>query len=203
MIDSSDNQRRLVLSVVTNARAEEWEDPLREQAPGEAVDVRVGLHIEEWHDALLVIRKDSHRLRLLLERKTDWGGVQSSIFIAVPQTHRPVAILWLGSDHTLPVDRPVDHAQIPEGLLPHWNLINNQTEELVRLKNRILDFLGCYNKGIHLKVEPPRDVALLGQNTDDGVEALRVVWNNVQKFATARLLPVSCQDDVWMGGVRV
>lgn len=125
MIGSCDNQWRRILPFVTNTRAEEGEDPLGEQAPSEGVDMRPGVHVKERHSPLLVICKHSDRLRLLLEGKTDRGGVQSTIFVCAPQSHRPIAVLWLGGDHPLPVDRLFDHAQVPEGLCPHCNLIDD------------------------------------------------------------------------------
>lgn len=75
MIDSCDNQWPFVFSFVANTRAEEGVNFLREKAPSKGVDVRSGLHVEERHGSLVVIRKDPHNLRFLLERKTDRRGV--------------------------------------------------------------------------------------------------------------------------------
>lgn len=75
MINICDNQRRCILPFIANTRAEERKDPLGEQTPGEVVDVRLGLHVKERHSPLLVIREDSDDFRLLLEGKTDRGGV--------------------------------------------------------------------------------------------------------------------------------
>lgn len=125
MTGSCDNQWRLILSLVTNTRAEEGEDPLGEHTPSVGVDVRPGIHVEERHGPLLVICKHSDRLRLLLEGKTDRGGVQSAILVPAPQSHRPIAVLRLGGDHPLPVGRLFDHTQVPEGLCPYCNLIDD------------------------------------------------------------------------------
>lgn len=46
-------------------------------------------------------------------------------------------------------------------------------------------------KETDLEVDPPRQEASLAQNTDDGVEALGVVRNNVQQLTAACLLPIS------------
>ncbi|TNN53394.1 hypothetical protein EYF80_036381 [Liparis tanakae] len=59
------------------------------------------------------------------------------------------------------------------------------------------------NQSADLEVEPPGQEAVLGQNADDGVEALGVVGHDVKQLAAARLLPVRREDDVGMGGVRV
>lgn len=128
IINSCDNQRCHILPFIANARAEEGEDPLWKQTPGEGVDMRPGLRVKERHGPLLIICKHPDNLRLFLERKTDWGGVQGAILVTAPQPHCPIAVLWLGGDHPLPVDRLFDHAQIPEGLCPHCNLIDNARE---------------------------------------------------------------------------
>ena len=55
-------------------------------------------------------------------------------------------------------------------------------------------FLKCNpsrKKKTNLEVEPPRQEASLSQNTDDWIEALGVVGNDVQQFTAARLLPIS------------
>lgn len=128
MINRRDNQWRCILPFITNTWAEEGEDPLREQTPSEGVDVRAGLHVKERHSPPFVIRKHSDSLRLILEGKKDRGGVQSTILVPAPQPHGPVAVLRLGGDHPLPVYRLFDHAQVPEGLCAHCNLIEDARE---------------------------------------------------------------------------
>lgn len=66
MINSCDNQWRLILPFIADTRAEEGEDPVGEQTPSEGVDVRPGVHVKERHSPLLVIRKHSDSLWLLL-----------------------------------------------------------------------------------------------------------------------------------------
>lgn len=43
----------------------------------------------------------------------------------------------------------------------------------------------------YLEVEPPRQEALLGHNTDNRVEAHGVVRHNMQQFTTTCLLAIS------------
>lgn len=93
MIDRCDDKWLCIFPMVKNSWTEERENPVREQTPSECVDVRSGIHVEERNRSFLIICEHSHGLWLLLESKQDGGGVQSSVLTAVPQTHRPVAVL--------------------------------------------------------------------------------------------------------------
>lgn len=138
VIDSCDDQWRCVLPFVTNTRAEKGENPLRKRTPSEGVDVRHGVHVKERDRPFFIISKHTDSLRLLLERQTDRGWIQSAVFVSVPQPHCPIAVLRLGGDHPLPVDRLFDHPQVPEGLCPHCNLMTQRK----RIEDLILG--SCY-----------------------------------------------------------
>lgn len=124
IVDIRDDERCCVLSLITDPWAEEGVDPLGEEAPGEGVDVRSVLRIEKQHGALLIICVHSNNLWLLLHVEQDGGRIQSTILVPAPQSHRPVAVLGLGRDHSFPVDGFFHHPQVPEGLCPHCNLQN-------------------------------------------------------------------------------
>lgn len=126
MIDRCNDQGFCILPIIEDSWTEEGENPPREQTPGEGVDVRWSLYIEERYRSFLQICENSHSLRLFLKRKKDRGGVQGSVLGAVPQTYRPEAVLWRGGYHALPVDRLFDDAQVPEGLFPNCNLRENK-----------------------------------------------------------------------------
>lgn len=84
LTDSCDNQRLCIFPVVKNSWAEEREDPLREQTPGEGVDVRSIIHVKERNRPFFVICEHSDGLGTLTELKQDGGGVQGPVLTSVP-----------------------------------------------------------------------------------------------------------------------